>query len=112
LSQKVEDETEVVERDYKNEHVDQRGTITISPEGFASGGYTGNWSDGSGKMAFLHEKELVLNQEDTENILAAVGMMRDITRSIDEGVLAAIGSLAMRLGSYAPSAAASPTAID
>ena len=31
-----------------------------------------------GKLAFLHEKELVLNQEDTENILSAVSAVRTL----------------------------------
>jgi len=32
---------------------------------FASGGYTGDWSNDSGKLALLHSKELVLNEQDT-----------------------------------------------
>ena len=42
--------------------------------GFATGGYTGDFTDG--KLAFLHEKELVLNQDDTKNMLAAVSTVR------------------------------------
>ena len=50
---------------------------------FDTGGYTGNWSNGvagtkNGKLAFLHQKELVLNAADTENILAAVSTIRDV----------------------------------
>jgi hypothetical protein len=37
-------------------------------EGLASGGYTGEWGS-EGKLAFLHEKELVLNADDTANFL-------------------------------------------
>jgi len=36
---------------------------------FDTGGYTGAWNSKTGKIAVLHEKELVLNQEDTSNIL-------------------------------------------
>jgi len=43
---------------------------------YDTGGYTGDW-DGSGKFAMLHQKEIVLNKEDTSNILAAVQIMRD-----------------------------------
>jgi hypothetical protein len=43
--------------------------------GFATGGYTGKWGS-EGKLAILHEKELVLNKEDTANILAAVKSTR------------------------------------
>ena len=42
---------------------------------FATGGYTGAWGD-AGKLAVLHEKELVLNKTDTANILNAVELMR------------------------------------
>lgn len=47
---------------------------------FKSGGYTGEWGQ-NGKLAMLHEKELVLNKDDTQNILAAVDTMREITAS-------------------------------
>ena len=49
----------------------------------ASGGYTGNWSNNDGKLALLHQKELVLNAEDTENLLASVAMIREIASTID-----------------------------
>lgn len=45
---------------------------------FDTGGYTGSWGQ-EGKVAMLHEKELVLNKDDTENILKAVDIIRDIT---------------------------------
>ena len=51
------------------------------PTGFASGGYTGRWGAG-GKLAVLHEKELVLNEKDTENMLTAMGFVRDLTQMI------------------------------
>jgi hypothetical protein len=54
--------------------------------GFDSGGYTGQWTDkgstNNGKLAILHEKELVLNAEDTKNILAAVDTVRFISDSL------------------------------
>lgn len=48
-----------------------------------SGGYTGDWSgqgiDGmGGRMAVLHQKELVLNESDTSNMLAAVEALRQM----------------------------------
>lgn len=52
-------------------------------EGFASGGYTGDWNNTDGKLAFLHQKELVLNKDDTENMLAIVSFVRDIAHVID-----------------------------
>lgn len=49
---------------------------------YDSGGYTGSWGT-SGKLALLHEKELVLNAADTENILSAVGLIREFSSAID-----------------------------
>lgn len=45
---------------------------------YDTGGYTGSWNSRNGRMAMLHEKELVLNKEDTANILAVVKMVRDL----------------------------------
>lgn len=55
----------------------------------ATGGYTGEWGDSSGRLAVLHEKELVLNSDDTANILSAVDMIRSISNAIDLNALAA-----------------------
>ena len=49
----------------------------------ATGGYTGAWGP-EGKTAILHEKELVLNKTDTQNILEAVDMVRQISTGIDQ----------------------------
>ena len=51
--------------------------IVTAPQQFESGGYTGSW-DESGRVAILHEKELVLNQDDTKNILTVVQLVRQI----------------------------------
>ena len=48
---------------------------------YASGGYTGSWGS-EGRAAILHEKELVLNKTDTENMLKTVGFVRDLTQMI------------------------------
>lgn len=50
--------------------------------GFRTGGYTGQWGE-SGKLAVLHEKELVLNKEDTQNMLSSIKMVREIASEID-----------------------------
>ena len=47
--------------------------------GYATGGYTGDWTGSNGKLALLHQKELVLNASDTQNILAAVDIARTIS---------------------------------
>ena len=69
---------------------------------FESGGYTGEWGNG-GKFAMLHQKELVLNASDTENILGAVEMIRSISKSIDLNAMAsqfAIGNLHAASANY------------
>ena len=51
--------------------------------GFDTGGYTGAWEGGYGKLAFLHQKELVLNQGDTANFLASMELLDSIVKTID-----------------------------
>lgn len=48
---------------------------------YATGGYTGTWGS-DGRLAVLHQKELVLNQEDTKNMLAAVQSIRELAPSM------------------------------
>ena len=48
---------------------------------FRSGGYTGEWGN-DGRLAVLHQKELVLNEDDTKNILSAVQILRSIPYSV------------------------------
>ena len=45
---------------------------------FDTGGYTGDWGSGQGKVAMLHEKEIVLNKADTQNILSTVSILKDM----------------------------------
>lgn len=52
-----------------------------------TGGYTGDWGDDSGRLAILDRKELVLNKEDTPNILNAVEIMRGIANSMNLSML-------------------------
>lgn len=49
---------------------------------YDTGGYTGKWGP-DGRLAMLHEKELVLNKDDTSNILAAVDLIRRLVDAID-----------------------------
>lgn len=75
--------------------------------GYATGGYTGSFDNEDGKLAFLHEKELVLNQEDTENILSAVSAVRtlgpnlfkQIERILDNNIMAGQNLLNARMAS-------------
>ena len=50
---------------------------------YASGGYTGDWAGNGGHLAMLHKKELVLNARDTENMLNAIGILRNITNGLN-----------------------------
>lgn len=45
--------------------------------GFDTGGFTGYWNGNDGKLAMLHQKEIVLNPNDTKNLLDMVKMTRD-----------------------------------
>lgn len=67
---------------------------------FASGGYTGTWGS-DGRLAMLHEKELVLNAADTKNILSVVDTVRDlsglgssISSVVAEGIASTLAKLA------------------
>ena len=50
--------------------------------GYATGGYTGAWGP-DGRIAMVHEKELILNKDDTLNFLSGIEMLRNISKSID-----------------------------
>ena len=50
---------------------------------FRSGGYTGTWIGDAGKLAVLHQKEMVLNQEDTKNLLNSVYIMRSVMSTLN-----------------------------
>lgn len=75
--------------------------------GLNTGGYTGLFDDA--KLAFLHQKELVLNQSDTENILAAVQTVRtigtdlfkSIEKSLDGNAVAAMALMGQKLNPVA-----------
>ena len=53
---------------------------------FDTGGYTGIWGP-EGRWAMLHQKELVLNENDTANFLQATGVLRSIAQMIDLNAL-------------------------
>ena len=53
-----------------------KGTLSYGQiSTFDTGGYTGKWGP-EGKLAMLHEKEIVLNKEDSANILKVVEIVR------------------------------------
>ena len=54
----------------------------IGPATLDTGGYTGEWGP-EGKLAVLHEKEIVLNQQDTANLLMTMNMLDSILATLD-----------------------------
>ena len=60
--------------------------------GFDTGGYTGSWGS-DGRLAMLHQKEIVLNAHDTENFLAGIDILRAITKAIDLQAIAQSNAL-------------------
>ena len=68
----------------------------------STGGYTGSWNSTGGKIGILHQKELVLNQRDTENILGAVEIMRQMTNSIDNSIYSRVANFTSGIGIAAP----------
>ena len=50
---------------------------------YETGGYTGTWAGNEGKIALLHQKELVLNSNDTKNLLDTITILKSITDSLN-----------------------------
>lgn len=92
---------------YKSEEEWKKKMQALGVPGFATGGYTGIFDDA--KLAFLHQKELVLNQSDTENILAAVQAVRtigtdlfkSIEKSLDGNAIATMALMGQKLNPVA-----------
>ena len=61
--------------------------------GYDTGGYTGEWSNNNGRLAMLHQKELVLNANDTANMLSAITILRDITANLGATLLNKMASI-------------------
>lgn len=74
------------------------GWLSLSQlSGYDTGGYTGSWGENTfdnknGKLAVLHQKELVLNATDTANILTAVSAVRDMAQIFKMNSLEGIAS--------------------
>ena len=66
---------------------------------FDTGGYTGSWGE-EGRLALLHQKELVLNKEDTKNFLEGINTIRDMSAlngSISNSIAKAIANMMVTL---------------
>ena len=71
----------------KTTQIDYNGLLGLYNSGYRTGGYTGSWdgpdTESNGKLAFLHQKELVLNAQDTENLLNAVNVVRSLSEALN-----------------------------
>ena len=88
---------EAVERGFGNV-VEQFRRIT----GLRSGGYTGEWGQSNGRLAILHQKELVLNPEDTQNFLSATYLLRDVMGAAGDGLAEKAKAMSSLAGLAAP----------
>ena len=61
--------------------------------GYDTGGYTGDWTSKDGRLAMLHQKELVLNAHDTDNMLSAITILRDLTANLSATLLNRMASI-------------------
>ena len=59
---------------------------------FDTGGYTGAWGS-DGRWAVLHQKELVLNAQDTKNMLDSVEVLRGIVSNLGGNISARLNGL-------------------
>jgi TP901 family phage tail tape measure protein len=71
-------------------------------KGLATGGYTGEWGDSSGRLAVLHQKEIVLNKDDTSNFLSGINLIRDMSAanngSITDAITRSVANMIYELG--------------
>ena len=81
------------DRDKVLEYVYGKSNIST----YRSGGYTGEWGP-SGRLAVLHEKELILNSDDTLNFLNAAEILRRVSDRIDLEAMTNSVSLAPFMG--------------
>lgn len=84
-----------------------------SGSSFDTGGYTGDWGSSEGRLAVLHQKELILNSKDTENILNTV----QVVRNIETGIMNKISSILLGLSNltqttYIPAIAGNSSTTD
>lgn len=68
--------------------------------GYDTGGYTGDWGN-DGRLAMLHQKELVLNASDTKNMLNAIEIVREITSNLGATLMSKMAGISA-IGAQGP----------
>ena len=68
---------QIINEKHKNRTIGQLVDYNSKKWAYASGGYTGEWGP-QGRISVLHEKEYVLNAQDTPNVLNAVGIANKV----------------------------------
>lgn len=74
-----------------------------------TGGYTGDWGNDSGRLAILDRKELVLDKDDTNNVLNMVKISRGLMTSMNTAMIERIANNMRGIAETAPAAANSDT---
>ena len=80
----------------------QAVVMRMEPPQYDTGGYTGEWGS-SGKLAMVHEKEIILNPEDTLNLLKTMEIMDGIIKAIDIESAAAASAKALTVSTVSSS---------
>ena len=70
------------EKSNKKKKTKTNSLVSVIASG-ATGMYTGDWSGDNGKLAILHKKEIVLNEDDTKNMLRMVEIARNSAKMQD-----------------------------
>jgi hypothetical protein len=101
-----DDLVKLIGTSYKNHPILDQETYLL--QGYDTGGYTGTWGP-EGRLALLHQKEIVLNAHDTENILQVVDIVRTLADKLDfnASTMASslLGSLSSSITNIMPAAA-------
>ena len=73
----------------------------VSVNHYDTGGYIGEWNSDDGRLAVLHQKELVLNKDDTANFLDCINTIRDMSALngfISEAITRSVANMVLELG--------------
>ena len=95
LSQSNKQQLELILKDMSLSEEEKQNKIAIAT--FASGGYTGQWINNNGRLALLHQKELVLNEVDTKNLLDTISILKTIDTSLNTNLINKVQDISNQL---------------